>query len=62
MKKEERKGNIAIVLFNPDRSTSKHVLTSFKKVPVFFLLTLRYVEKKARRKEKRREKEEEELF
>ena len=28
--------NIAIALFNPDRATGKHVLSSFKKVPVFF--------------------------
>jgi hypothetical protein len=24
------------MLFNPDRGTNKHVLSSFKKVPVFF--------------------------
>ncbi len=52
-KKKKKKGNITIALFNPDRGTNKHVLSSFKKVPVFFL-SLRYVEKE--RKEKRREK------
>jgi hypothetical protein len=42
-KKEEQEGNITIALFNPDRGTNKHVLSSFKKVPVFFL-SLGYVE------------------
>jgi hypothetical protein len=54
-KKDEQEGNITIALFNPDRGTTKHVLSSFKKVPVFFL-SLRYVE---RERKNRREKKEE---
>jgi hypothetical protein len=34
--KKEKKGNITIALFNPERGTNKHVLSSFKKVSVFF--------------------------
>lgn len=39
-KKEEEaeEENINITLFNPVRGTNKHVLSSFKKVPVFFFL------------------------
>jgi len=34
---EKRKKRRTIALFNPDRATNRHVLSSFKKVPVFFL-------------------------
>lgn len=51
-REKKRKRNITIVLFNPDRRTSKHVLSSFKKAPVFFL-SLRYVEKKEKEEEKK---------
>jgi hypothetical protein len=55
---EEKKENITIALFNPDRGTNKLVLPSFKKVPVFFL-SLRYVGKEREREKHRREKKEE---
>jgi len=49
-------------LFNPDRATNRHVLPSFKKVPVFFL-SLGYVaiKKKDREKEGERRRKKEEL-
>lgn len=42
-----------IALFNPDRATNKHVLPSFKKVPVFFFLFIRYVAIDRERKKKK---------
>jgi len=50
---EEKKENITIALFNPDRGTNKLVLPSFKKVPVFFL-SLRYVGKERERETPKR--------
>ena len=48
----ERKRNIAIVLFNPDRRTSKHVLSFLKKAPVFFIF-FPSEEKKEKEEEKK---------
>jgi hypothetical protein len=43
--------NTTIELFNPDRGTNKHVLPSFKKVPVFFSFSALCSDRKRGKKE-----------